>query len=465
MPSLLEITTHLFLQLAVILLTYRLFWPLLRRLGQVQVVAVMVAGFLLGPSVFGWAWPHAQQWLFPLELEVGGEPIMHPNLTAIYVVGQLGLILYMFLVGSSFKLDILGSHLRQAGATSAVGVVVPMVLGACVGWWMVGQGRYFTDKMTNWQGALFLAAAVAVTAFPILAWIVYDSGLLKTRLGTMSLACAAVDDACAWILLAVVVATAKDSMGGAFLAAGGGSAYVLFMTLIGRRLLARLTTWRPHSGDNERTGGLAVGPLVVVLVVVLLAASFTDFVGIHSVLGAFIAGLCMPRGALLEQIRERLDPLVAYLLLPAYFIYTGLNTQLSLVFDPAVLAVTALVLLVSFASKFGAVGLVARSQGMGWREAGAMGALANARGLMELVLLNIGLSAGLITAELYTILAIMTLVTTFVATPLQRMFERSAWKNGMVFGPNGEEPKETGTLFRPGGGPHRSGDPTQSATA
>ncbi|MGW4766825.1 cation:proton antiporter [Nocardia sp. NPDC004278] len=446
MPSLLEITTHLFLQLAVILVTYRLLWPLLRRLGQVQVVVIMVAGFLLGPSVLGWVWPQAQRWLFPTQLKVGDASIMHPNLTAIYVVGQLGLIFYMFMVGSSFELDILGSHLRRAGATSAVGVAVPMVLGAGVGWWLVGQGRYFTDKIANWQGALFLAAAVAVTAFPILAWIIYDSGLLKTRLGTMSLACAAVDDACAWILLAVVVATAKDSLGGAFLAAGGGAAYVLFMSLIGRRLLARLNTWTPRAGDNERAGGLPVGPLVVVLVVVLLAASFTDYVGIHSVLGAFVAGLCMPRGELIDRIRERLEPLVSYLLLPAYFIYTGLNTKLSLVFDPAVLAVTALVLVVSFASKFGAIGLVARAQGMGWREAGAMGALANARGLMELVLLNIGLSSGLITAELYTILALMTLVTTFVATPLQRMFERSAWKDGMVFGPNGEQRKETDAL-------------------
>ncbi|WP_330229628.1 cation:proton antiporter [Nocardia sp. NBC_00508] len=176
MPSLLEISTHFFLQIVVILVTYRLLWPLLRRLGQVQVVAIMIAGFLLGPSVLGWAWPQAQEWLFPTKLAVGGTSIVHPNLTAIYVVGQLGLVLYMFLVGSSFQLDIFGKHLRQAGATSATGVAVPMVLGGAVGWWMVAQGGFFTDGVADWQGALFLAAAVAVTAFPILAWIVYDSG-------------------------------------------------------------------------------------------------------------------------------------------------------------------------------------------------------------------------------------------------------------------------------------------------
>ncbi len=154
-------------------------------------------------------------------------------------------------------------------------------------------------------------------------------------------------------------------------------------------------------------------------------------------------------GELLNRIRARFEPLVGYLLLPAFFIYTGLNTELSLILEPEVLLMSVVVLVVSFVGKFGAVGLVARSQGMGWREAGAMGALANARGLMELVLLNVGLSAGLITTELYTVLAIMTTVTTFVATPLQRMFERSAWKNGMVFGPGGEEPKEATAPERP----------------
>ena len=182
-------------------------------------------------------WPAAQQWLFPTKLTIGAETFTHPNLTAIYVVGQLGLVLYMFLVGASFKLDILGAHVRQAGVTSAAGIGVPLVLGGLVGWWMVGLGGYFTDKVVHWQGGLFVAAAVAITAFPMLAWIIYDSGLLNTRLGTMALSCAAVDDACAWVLLATVVATTKGSLFGAFLAIGGGLAYLLFMVYVGRPLL------------------------------------------------------------------------------------------------------------------------------------------------------------------------------------------------------------------------------------
>lgn len=440
MPSLLAIASHFFLQVAVILLTYRLLWPLFRRLGQVQVVAIMVAGFLLGPSVLGWIWPAAQQWLFPAKLTIGAETFTHPSLTVIYVVGQLGLVLYMFLVGASFKLDILSAHSKQAVATSAAGIGVPLILGGVVGWCMVSFGGYFTDKVVHWQGGLFVAAAVAITAFPMLAWIVYDSGLLNTRLGTMSLSCAAVDDACSWVLLATVVATAKGSVLGAVLAVGGGLAYLLFMIYVGRPLLARLDTWTPRRGDVERTGGVPIAQLSVVLLVVLTASWFTDVVGIYSVFGAFVAGAVMPRGALLDSIRERFEPLTAYLLIPAFFIYSGLNTQLTLILDGPTLAMAAVVLVVSFAAKFGAVGLAARWQGMSWYEAGSMGALANARGLMELILLNIGFEAGLISGKLYTILALMTIVTTLVATPLQRLFERRLQKTGSKFGPAGVEP-------------------------
>ncbi|KAA0109787.1 cation:proton antiporter [Mycolicibacterium sp. P1-5] len=440
MPSLLSIAYHFFLQIAVILLTYRLLWPVFRRLAQVQVVAIMVAGFLLGPSVLGWIWPAAQKWLFPAKLMIGAESIVHPNLTVIYVVGQLGLVLYMFLVGCSFQTSILSAHLRQAGSTAAAGIGIPLILGGVLGWAMVSLGGYFTDKVVHWQGGLFVAAAVAITAFPMLARIVYDSGLLKTRLGTMALSCAAVDDACSWVLLATVVATAKGHVSGAVLAIGGGLAYLLFMIYVGRPLLRRLETWTPPRVDVERTGGLPIAHTSIILLVVLTASWFTDLVGIYSVFGAFVAGVVMPRGALLDAIRERFEPLVAYLLLPAFFIYSGLNTELTLIFDRSALLMAALVLVVSFAAKFGAVGLAARWQGMSWYEAGSMGALANARGLMELILLNIGLEAGLISGKLYTILAVMTIITTFVATPLQRAFERRLARSGARFGPTGEEP-------------------------
>lgn len=159
---------------------------------------------------------------------------------------------------------------------------------------MVSLGGYFTDKVAHWQGGLFVAAAVAITAFPMLAWIVYDSGLLKTRLGTMALSCAAIDDACSWVLLATVVATAKGHVSGAILAIGGGIAYLLVMIYVGRPLLRRLETWTPPRADVERTGGLPIAHTSIVLLVVLTASWFTDLVGIYSVFGAFVAGVVMP---------------------------------------------------------------------------------------------------------------------------------------------------------------------------
>lgn len=438
MPTLIEITTHLFLQMFVVLIVYRLLWPIFRRLAQVQVVTIMVAGFLLGPSLLGWIFPDVQEWLFPAVIEIGDTSITHPNLVAIYIVGQIGLVLYMFLIGASLKLDILVRHVRQAGAMSAVGVAVPLLLGGVVGWVLVSKGTYFTDTTTHWQGSLFLGAAIAITAFPMLAWIIYDSGLMNTRLGTMCLSCAAVDDAVSWILLATVVASAKGEMSDAVVAGVGSIAYVAFMVFVARRWLARLNTWKPHQ-DASTTGGIPISHLTVILLVVLAGSWFTDFIGIFSVFGAFIAGAVMPRGVLLDTIRDRFEPLVAYFFLPAFFVYSGLNTQLSLILDPSVLLVGGVILAVAFIAKFGAIGLAARWQGMSWREAGSMGALANARGLMELILLNVGQSAGLISAELYTILALMTIVTTFVATPIQRIFERRAWREGYVFGPSGEQ--------------------------
>lgn len=182
---------------------------------------------------------------------------------------------------------------------------------------VTGGGDYFPKSVHPWQGGLFLAAAVCITAFPMLAWIVYDSGLLNTRLGTMALACAAADDAFAWIMLATVVATAKGSVIGAVIALGGGAFYLVFMLTVGKRGLRRLDSWaKSHSPVDQ----LPAGPLIVTLLVVLIGAWFTDFVGIYAVFGAFIAGTVMPRGRLVEALKERLEPLTAYLLLPAFFI-------------------------------------------------------------------------------------------------------------------------------------------------
>jgi Kef-type K+ transport system membrane component KefB len=296
------------------------------------------------------------------------------------------------------------------------GIAAPMALGGLLGWAVVADGGFFPGRVAGWQGALFIAAAIAITAFPMLAWIVYDSNLLHTRLGTMALACAAADDAVAWILLAGVGASTKGSAAIAVVALLGSVAYLAVMLTVVRRLLRRLNDYA--TAKTRQGEGLPSGVLVSALLIVLVGAWLTDLIGVYAVFGAFIAGIVMPRGPMTTRLRERLEPLTAYLLLPAFFVYSGLNTRLTLLFEPGVLVALIVVLAVAVIGKGVSVAIAARVQGLPWREAGSLGALMNARGLMELILLNVGLTAGIVTPELYTILAIMTIVTTFAASPL-----------------------------------------------
>lgn len=434
MPLLFDLSMHFFLQTAVVLLACRLLWPIFRKLGQIRVVAIMGAGFLLGPSVFGALWPTAQQWLFPTTIEFTGVSLTHPSLAILFVVGQLGLVLYMFLVGARFRTEIFAAHHRVAGVTATAGLVVPMLLGGAVGWVLAGRDGWFADGVAAWQAVLFVAAAVAITAFPMLAWMINECGLGHTRVGTMALACAATDDAVAWMTLAIVVAGSAGSMTGAVVAIGGTAIFVGFMLTAGRRLLRRLD----RRAVPDRTEPPASSALLVVLVVVLCSAWITDLIGVYAVFGAFVAGIAMPRGQLLDTLVERTEPVVSGLLLPAFFVFAGLQTDLVLLLVPAALLVAAVVLVLSFGGKFGAVTLAARYQGMSWCEAGAMGAFANARGLTELVLLTVGLSEGIITPALYTALAVMAFATTLATTPLFRLFERRAHARGREFGPDGE---------------------------
>ncbi len=434
MPAVTNLAYPFFLQLAVVLVLCELLWLVVRRLGQVRVVAIMLAGFLLGPSVFGLIAPAWQHWLFPTTAKAGGISTYHPSVAVLFVVGQLGLVMYMFLVGTSFDTAIFRRHSRQAVTASAFGIVAPMILGAGVGAYMVVEGGFFPGRTHAWEAALFIAAAFAITAFPMLAWIVHDSGLARTRLGTVALACAATDDAVAWILLAGVVAATLGSVGTVLVALVGGVVFVTFMLTVGRRALRVLGRWADAKTASGTT--MPVGPLVITLVVMLLGAWATDSIGVYSVFGAFIAGVAMPRGQFVVVLRERLEPVVAYVLLPMFFVYSGLNTKLSVIFDPQTLIMLVIVMILAFVSKGVAVGLGARVQGMNGKDAASLGVLMNARGLIEFILLNVGLTAGIIGTKIYTIFAIMAIVTTVAATPLYNAVQKH-WK-----GPRAADEKE-----------------------
>jgi len=395
-----EISVRVFLQIVVILAACRLVGRLVRPLGQPQVVAEMVTGVLLGPSLFGLLAPAAQAWLFPA-----------PTKPVIYALAQIGLVLYMFLVGLEFDLDLIRHRLRSAIAVSWAGIATPFVLGAGLALALRDRLPLFSPGVSTLQALLFFGAALSITAFPMLARIIYERGLSGTSLGTLALAAGSLDDAAAWCLLAVVLSGFTGDVWIAVLAVGGGAVYLFGMFLGGRPLLSRLYAWFARRAERDEL------VLPTTLVLLALAAWTTDSLGIYAVFGAFVLGACLPRGPLQARLETQIGPLTGVLLLPMFFINSGLNTAIGLLDSWTMWGVALLVLTAAVAGKGLACGVAARLCGESPRDAVAIGALMNARGLMELVLLNIAYERGVITQTLFTILVLMAVVTTLMAVP------------------------------------------------
>lgn len=388
----------LLLQLAVVVAAGRALSRLGRFARQPTVVCEMIAGILLGPSLFGRLAPAASAALFP-----------RASLPLLAAVGQIGLSLYMFAMGLEFRRDLLASGWRASAAVSLSGVAAPLAAGAWLGALLHARGL-FAPGAERWQAMLFVGAALSVTAFPVLARIVSELGLSGTPLGTLAIGAGAFDDAAAWSLLAVLLASLDGNARGAVLALGGGAAIAALLVLAVRPAAAALT-------ERAGPGALGAAALGWALAALLLSSWATDAVGLHAEFGAFLFGAVLPRGAFAARLRERVEPLTTAILIPAFFAYSGLNTRLDLFGAAGLWGTAALVLLVATATKGGACALAARAAGRDWVESAAIGALMNARGLMELILLNIALQRGVIGAELFTILALTAVATTFAATP------------------------------------------------
>ncbi len=411
-----QLSIAFFLQVAVILVTCRLVGTAAQRwFGQPRVVGEMIAGVLLGPSLFGALAPEVQAFLFPKE----SKPIL-------FVIAQFGVGLYMFLVGLGFDRDEFFRGVKGAASVSLAGMAAPFGVAVAIAPWLLGHGGLFTPKVTQFEATLFMGAAIAITAFPMLARIIHERGLSGTPLGTLSLSAGAIDDAGAWVLIALVLASFGDGPQVAVLAIGGGLAFALFMVLLAPRLLRGLSA-------RSEQGGLDESLLALVLVLFLLSAWAMDAVGIHAVFGGFLLGTAMPRGKLAAAIREKLEPVTVVLLLPFFFTYSGLHTELTLLADPALLAVAALILVLSIAAKGGACYLAARLSGQDHATASGIGALMNARGLMELIVINIGLQRGVITPALFSMLVVMAIGTTLMASPLfETLYGRRARAEGRL---------------------------------
>jgi K+:H+ antiporter len=399
-------SAHLFLSLVVILGACRILGFIAKRLGQPQVVGEMIAGVILGPSLLGLIdGGSLQTWLFPPE-----------NKPVIFALAQVGLVLYMFLVGVEFRTDLIADRLRAAAWVSIAGIAAPFALGVLVALGYHSDGTLFMPNVTPLQACLFMGAAMAITAFPVLARIIEDAKLMGTRLGSLALGAGSLNDAFAWCVLAVVLASLPGgSPAIAAKAIGGGFLYVLIVFLVFRPVMRRMHASAAPPGS---VWPLRPSHFAALLILLATVAWYTDTVGIHAVFGAFFLGLDIPRGHIAQSLQRAMTPLTITLLVPMFFVYSGLNTKVTLLDSPAMWGVAAVIIAAACVGKYGACAAAARLSGESVRESLAIGALMNCRGMMELIILNIGYERGLITPALFSIGVLMAILTTLMATPL-----------------------------------------------
>lgn len=390
-----------FIQLLVILVVARMVGWLAIQVGQPRVVGEMIAGILLGPTLFGALAPEFQQQLFSAEY----RPFLSLG-------AQVGIGLYMFLVGLEFDTSMFKTRARSAVAISASGIVVPFVMACILASWLLGYGGLFADNLSWAEAALFLGASISITAFPMLARVIQEQGLANSKLGTLVLAAGAIDDVAAWCLMALL------------LASFGGDGTLFYKAVIGAVLFAAvmLTLVRKHSAQLEnwyqRDQKMTPRLFLVILVLWVLSVSVTEWIGLHAVFGGFLLGVAMPRGLLAEHLIKRLQPMVLIGLVPLFFTVSGLKTDLSVLAQGTLWQIALAVIAASIFAKAVACYLAARLCGENHPMALAVGILMNARGMMELILLNIALQNGVIKEDLFSVLVLMTIVTTMMATPL-----------------------------------------------
>jgi Kef-type K+ transport system membrane component KefB len=392
---------HVLVEVLIVIGLSRLMGQVCRWLKQPLVIGEIVAGIMLGPSLFGLIAPDLTAALFPAE-----------TIPFLNVLSQVGLIFFMFLIGLELNPKYLSGQLDIAILTSHVSILVPFSLGTLLAVLLYPLVSNASVSFTAF--AMFLGAAMSITAFPVLARIITENNLQRTRLGTLALTCAAVDDVTAWCVLAVAIAVAKQgSVVGAFPTIIEALLYIGFMVTAGRWFLQRVATY------YHRTGRLNQLLLAGIYMGVVASALITEIIGIHLIFGAFLLGAAMPKDAELgREIAQKTEDFVLIFLLPVFFAFSGLRTQIGLLNRSELWLLCAIVLVVAIAGKYVGTYIAARVSGIDQREASALGWLMNTRGLTELIVLNIGLSLGVISPLLFTMLVIMALVTTFMTSPL-----------------------------------------------
>lgn len=394
-------------QIVTIVLAARLFGWISNKIGQPAVIGEMIAGIVLGPSLLGMYFPELSSTLFPKE-----------SLGNIQFLSQIGLIFFMYTIGMELDLKILKNKAHEAVVISHASIILPFALGMGLAYFIYQEFAPTTAPFLSF--GLFIGIAMSITAFPVLARIVQERGIHKTKLGTIVITCAAADDITAWCILAVVIAIVKaGDFGSALFVIGLAVVYVLFMIKIVRPFLHRIATIYPNKTALTR-------PIIAIFFLVLILSAYaTEVIGIHALFGAFMAGAIMPENMKFRAIFiEKVEDVAIVVLLPLFFVYTGLRTEIGLLNDPYLWKITGLIILVAVIGKFIGSALAAKFVGQNWRESVVIGALMNTRGLMELIVLNIGYDLGVLDAEIFAMMVIMALVTTFMTGPVLDLIDK-----------------------------------------
>ncbi len=387
-------------QIITIILVARVFGWVFKKIGQPSVIGEIIAGIVLGPSLVGLYFPEFSAALFPVE-----------SLGNLKFLSQIGLILFMFVIGMELDLKVLKNKANDAVVISHASIVIPFALGIGLSYFVYNQ--FAPEGVKFLSFSLFMGIALSITAFPVLARIVQERGIHKTKLGAIVITCAAADDITAWCILAVVIAIVKA---GTFVS----SLYIIMLAVL--YVLAMIFIVKPflkRIGDLYGSKDTIIKPVVAIFFLVLILSSYaTEVIGIHALFGAFMAGAIMPDVPKFRTIFiEKVEDVALILLLPLFFVFTGLKTEIGLLNDPYLWKVTGFIILVAVVGKFLGSALAAKFVGQSWRDSLTIGALMNTRGLMELIVLNIGLELNVLTPEVFTMMVIMALVTTFMTGP------------------------------------------------
>ena len=397
----------LLIQIIAVLLMVRLFGFLFKHIGQPGVIGEIVAGIVLGPSVLGYFFPDVFQALFPPE-----------SLTNLELLSQVGLVLFMFVIGMELDFSVLKNKINETLVISHAGILVPFFLGIVASYWIYEE--YAAAQTAFLPFALFIGISMSITAFPVLARIIQERNMTKTSLGTLAIASAANDDVTAWCLLAVVIAIAKaGTFASALYAIGLTALYIIIMFMVVRPFLKKVGEVYANQEVINKTF------VALILLILIISSTLTEIIGIHALFGAFMAGVVMPPSIGFRKVMmEKVEDIALVFFLPLFFAFTGLRTEIGLINSPALWGVCLLLTTVAVAGKLGGCAVAARLVGESWKDSFTIGTLMNTRGLMELVALNIGYEMGVLPPSIFVILVIMALVTTFMTTPLLHLVER-----------------------------------------